>query len=244
MYIALTAGIDLAQHPEIMIDGPLSDELVRMIVEKKVICSMNTNSITGRTYQKALKAIQKDEAEKAAANTEQTRSPERQLPERAKTSRELYLEKYGTLAQFPPPLKVTRYWRKNAERLVKAGAIVSVATDNDMGPGSEFIRDPNAWRDREPGEGTLVSIEGLVELGMTPSAAIVAATKHGAMACKALKEFGTIETGKIADLLLLDADPLADIRNIRKLNTVIKEGRVIEREKLPTAPVFYGKKGT
>jgi imidazolonepropionase-like amidohydrolase len=61
------------------------------------------------------------------------------------------------------------------------------------------------------------------------------------MACKALQEFGTVETGKIADLLLLDADPLADIHNIRKLNTVIKEGQVIDREKLPTAPVFYKK---
>jgi imidazolonepropionase-like amidohydrolase len=244
MYIALTAGVDLVQHPEIMIDGPLSDELLRMLVDRKVICSMNTNSITGPTYQKALKQIEKDESEKAAAKTAQARSPERELPERAKTSRELYLEKYGTLAQFPPPLKVTRYWRKNAERIVKAGAVVSAATDNDMGSASELMRDPNAWRDREPGEGTLVSIEGLVELGLSPSAAIVAATKHGAMACRALNEFGTIETGKIADLLLLDADPLADIHNIRKLNTVIKDGQVLDREKLPTAPLFYGKKGT
>jgi len=242
MYIALTAGVDLVQHPEIMIDGPLPDDLLKMLVERKVICSMNTNSITGRTYQRARKQLEKEDADRATARAEQARSMERELPARTRTSREMYVEKYGTLNQFPPPLKVIRYWRPNAERLVKAGAIISVATDNDMGQGSEFNRDPNAWRDREPGEGTLVSIEGLVELGMTPSDAIVAATKHGAMACRALKEFGTIETGKIADLVLLDADPLADIHNVRKLNTVIKEGQVVDRGKLPTAPLFYGKK--
>ncbi len=237
MYVALTAGVDLLQHPEIMIDGPLPDELVRMIVDRKVLCSMNINSITGRTYQKALAQLQK-----RAEKTEEPRSSQRHVPDRAKTSRELYLEKYGDLSAFPPAVKA-KYWRNNAERLIKAGAIVTVATDNDMGAGPEFIRDPNAARDREPGEGTLISIEGLVELGMTPSDAIVAATRHGAMAAKALEDFGTLEAGKLADLLLLDADPLADIHNIRRLSTVVKEGRVIDREKLPTAPVFYKKAG-
>ena len=62
-----------------------------------------------------------------------------------------------------------------------------------------------------------MAIEGLVELGMTPSQAIVAATKNGAIASRGLKDFGTIELGKLADLLVLDADPLADIHNIRNI---------------------------
>ncbi len=81
------------------------------------------------------------------------------------------------------------------------------------------------------------AIEGLVELGMTPSEAIVAATKHGAMACKALDEFGTLEAGKLADVLVLGADPLEDISNIRQLDIVIREGAVIDIESLPTNPV-------
>ena len=53
---------------------------------------------------------------------------------------------------------------------------------------------------------------------MMPAQAIVSATKNGAVASKALKDFGTLEAGKIADLLVLDAGPLADISNIRKMN--------------------------
>jgi imidazolonepropionase-like amidohydrolase len=54
-----------------------------------------------------------------------------------------------------------------------------------------------------------------------------------------LKDYGTLEAGKLADILLLDADPLADIKNIRKLSMVMKEGAVIDRERLPEKPVWY-----
>ena len=89
-----------------------------------------------------------------------------------------------------------------------------------------------------PGTATLAAIEGLVDLGMTTSQAIVAATKYGAIASQGLKDFGTLEVGKLADLLVLDADPLADIHNIRKLSLVMRDGRVIDRDRLPEKPVW------
>ena len=97
------------------------------------------------------------------------------------------------------------------------GAVVTIGTDNYWGPARKF-RHKKKLESQEHGLGSIIAIEGLVELGMTPAQAIVAATKTGAVACKALKDFGTLEAGKIADLLLLDADRLADIANIRKLN--------------------------
>ena len=129
-------------------------------------------------------------------------------------------------------------YRTNAERLVREGCLVSVATDNDLGTAPEFDKDPSAWREREPGVGTLMSIEGLVELGMTPLQALTAATKHGAMASKALAEYGTIEAGKYADLLVLRADPVADIRNIRQLDLVMRDGVVVDPRSLPTKPIY------
>ena len=86
--------------------------------------------------------------------------------------------------------------------------------------------------------GTILAIEGLVELGMTPSQAIVSGTKNGALACRRQKDFGTIEAGKLADLVILDADPLADIRNIRKIRSVMKEGKVVDLARLPEKRVL------
>ena len=83
-----------------------------------------------------------------------------------------------------------------------------------------------------------MAIEGLVELGMTPSQAIVAGTRNGAIAARGLKDYGTLEAGKFADLVVLTADPLADIGNLRKTAMVIKDGRIVDRDRLPQSRVL------
>jgi hypothetical protein len=131
--------------------------------------------------------------------------------------------------------------RANAEALIKGGCITTPSTDTYLSGAPEFSRTPRADAHLMPGTATLAAIEGLVELGMTPAQALVAATKNGAVASQGLKDFGTLEAGKYADILLLDADPLADIHNIRKLSFVMKEGRVIDRGRLPEKPVWTTK---
>ncbi len=64
--------------------------------------------------------------------------------------------------------------------------------------------------------------------GMSPQDALLAATRNAARIMGIDAERGTLEVGKAADLLLLDANPLDDIRNTRRIRTVIKEGRIIE----------------
>jgi len=228
LLIALQAGVDLVQHPEVL-ETPLTDELVREFVARKVICSMNINSHTGKSWRDFLAARRRAEAEAAEKAQDSSRGT-RVWPKRERTQHEM-LE--GTIRPNQP-----RVYRANAERLVREGCIVSVATDNDLGAAPEFDKDPGAWRAREPGVGTILSIVGLVELGMTPMQALVAATKHGAIASRALADYGTVEAGKFADLLLLRADPLADIGNIRQLELVIRDGAVIDPQSLPTKPIF------
>ena len=70
----------------------------------------------------------------------------------------------------------------------------------------------------------------LVESWLTPAAALTAATLNNARVLKMDGALGSIEAGKLADLVLLDADPLSDIRNTRKIRAVIKGGRVARRE--------------
>jgi imidazolonepropionase-like amidohydrolase len=91
---------------------------------------------------------------------------------------------------------------------------------------------------QDHGIGTILAIEGLVELGMTPAQALVAGTRNGAFAARGLKDYGTIEAGKLADLVLLEADPLADIHNIQKVRAVIKDGREVDLKALPARRVL------
>ena len=63
--------------------------------------------------------------------------------------------------------------------------------------------------------------------GLTPLQAITAATENGAWAIGVDRTLGTIAPGKIADLVLLGADPTADIRNTRAVRVVIQDGRVV-----------------
>ncbi len=74
-------------------------------------------------------------------------------------------------------------------------------------------------------------VEKFVEYGCTPMEAIVAATKINSEICDAADEIGTIEEGKLADLLVLEKDPLQDIGNLKKVEMIIQGGEIIKNKK-------------
>ena len=75
-------------------------------------------------------------------------------------------------------------------------------------------------------------LELLVRAGLAPFEALRAATYNPAKYFGRLDSLGTVEPGKLADLLLLDADPLADIRNTRRIHAVVADGRYFPKESL------------
>jgi len=83
-----------------------------------------------------------------------------------------------------------------------------------------------------PGHSLHREIELYVKSGFTPMEAIQAATSVPARVMKLEKEAGTVEVGKRADLIILDRDPIDNIRNIRTVRTVISAGRVFNSAKL------------
>jgi len=85
----------------------------------------------------------------------------------------------------------------------------------------------------EPNEGTVASvreIELYVEAGMTPLRALRSATVETARLLGIEREVGTLEAGKFADLLLLEADPMTDIRALRTIGLVMKGGELVRND--------------
>lgn len=107
---------------------------------------------------------------------------------------------------------------RNTQRLVKAfvdaGGKVYAGTD------SAHMSTPGLSMHQE--------LELLVDAGLTPLVALQAATTNPAALMRMSDRFGTVAAGKVGDLLLLDENPLADIRNTRKIWRVISRGRVLD----------------
>ncbi len=76
-------------------------------------------------------------------------------------------------------------------------------------------------------------LEALVECGLTPMEAIRAATVHGARAVGIEATHGSIEVGKVADLVILSADPTVDIANVRRVVATVRSGRLYDSDGAP-----------
>jgi Tol biopolymer transport system component/imidazolonepropionase-like amidohydrolase len=111
--------------------------------------------------------------------------------------------------------RTARQARMTTGKLARAGITIGTGTDIWQIP-----------------TGVHMELEELVASGMSPGEAIRAATSSSAHILGVDKDLGTIEAGKRADLVLLDADPLADIRNTRRIASVIKGGRLVDRKSI------------
>jgi imidazolonepropionase-like amidohydrolase len=78
----------------------------------------------------------------------------------------------------------------------------------------------------EPGMPTL-EMQSLIQAGLTPMEVIQAGTSQAATVCGHGEDLGTLEVGKIADLIVVDGNPLTDIEVMSKVVVVIKNGEVI-----------------
>jgi imidazolonepropionase-like amidohydrolase len=88
-----------------------------------------------------------------------------------------------------------------------------------------------------PGFSMHQELELLVESGLSPAEALRCATLHNASALGQADRLGTVERGKLADLVLLDADPLASIANTRAIAKVFRGGLVLDpRDLLEAVP--------
>ena len=96
-----------------------------------------------------------------------------------------------------------------------AGVLIAAGTDGMLRDSSRGL--PNIH----------IELEMLVRAGLTPMEALTAATRTNAAVLGMSATHGTIEVGKAADLIVLSANPLADIRNTQRISLVIRHGRIL-----------------
>ena len=109
-------------------------------------------------------------------------------------------------------------------RLFRAGVPLLVGTDSP---------EPQVT----PGFALHQELELLVESGLTPAAALRAATLHNATVLRQQQRLGSIAPGKLADLVVLAANPLDDIRHTRRIDWVIRGGKLRKPAELLTQAI-------
>ena len=118
---------------------------------------------------------------------------------------------------------------ENILKAHQAGIIVATGTDAGGPVGYNFQGYNSPWE-----------VKLFVQAGMTPMEALVAATRNGAMVIGVEDQLGTVEAGKLADLLILTANPLDDIDNIRQIETVVYKGKAYPRQEFAYQPATEG----
>jgi len=132
------------------------------------------------------------------------------------------LEKWHSEAAAMPDSVRQLWWNELLTSISdahNAGVTIALGTD---------VNNPFVF----PGYSVHAELEFLVEAGLTPMEALITATRHPAEMMGKENDFGTIEPGKRADLLILEANPLENIRNTRTIDTVIAGGTIIDRSNL------------
>jgi imidazolonepropionase-like amidohydrolase len=189
-----------------VIQGPETDAFVKLMAAKKI--PFATTLTIGDNYSRLVDHPEfLDQPDYVASFSPAER-------QRQKTElREQYRGRYWTT------------WRKimlpvnqeNIARIVQAGGIAALGTDQSSGPAAH----------RE--------MQLLVQAGLTPLQVITIATGNAAVFLGKADVLGTVEPTKLADLVLLNADPTTDIERTRDIAFVMKNGEIVDESRLPLA---------
>lgn len=204
----LDAGVDAMEHPTLVSQeevGPqseFSDELVQRFVDQ------NVYSVSLMVVREVYVTYMED-----PSRLEDPWYIRHAPADMVQEAREWVAK---DLADDPEALEKQRagyeLGRLNLAKLIAAGAPIAMGTDK--GTRLNFHESGNHVRE----------LEIFTELGMTNMEAIVSATRRGAELLGMEDEFGTIEAGKLADVIVVDGNPLEDIWALRDVVLVFKEG--------------------
>jgi imidazolonepropionase-like amidohydrolase len=185
------------------IQGPITDSFVQLMIAKQM--PMASTLTIGDNYTRLAEHPEflDQPLYKAVLETDEIQRLKTTESEKQKQNR------WAAWMKIMTPIA-----QENVRKIDVAGGIVALGTDLSIGPAPH----------RE--------LELLVAAGIPTLHAIRIATLGSARFLGKDRDTGSVEEGKIGDLVLLDADPLDDINNTKKVATVIKGGKLIDRAKL------------
>jgi len=186
-----------------IIQGPVSDEFVQLMASKKV--PMVSTLTIGEGYSRLVEHPEfLDQSLYRAVYPADT-------IERMKTT---VRDQYAARAWTTWMKVMTPVAQENLRKIAAAGGVIVLGSDQSAGPQTH----------RE--------LELMVAGGIPALEAIRIGTLNAAIFMGKERDMGSIGIGKLADMVLLSADPLADISNAAAIDTVIKGGRIIDRDAL------------
>lgn len=189
-----------------VIQGPVSDNFVRLMAAKKT--PMATTLTIGEGYSRLVEHPEYLDQPLYAASY----SKDQIAQLRTKTRAEWKAQSWTWWMKLMTPIA-----QENLRKIDAAGGIIAIGTDQSIGPAVH----------RE--------MELMQAAGVKPAKIIRMATLNSARHLGREEDLGSIEAGKIADAVLLSADPIADINNAKAIVAVIKAGNLIDEDKLPMA---------
>jgi imidazolonepropionase-like amidohydrolase len=205
---ALRAGAKLLVHS--VDDHPVDDEFIRLAKESgAVYCPTLT---VARGYVKMYEAASHRQA---PAVDDPNKCLDPQTLARVAETAQVYapITAEAVKARGARVAERERVSAANLKRVAEAGIPIAMGTDagNPM-----TLHGPSVYAE----------MEAMQAAGLTPAQVLTASTRGGARAMGREKDFGTVEKGKLADLLVVAGDPLADVANLRKVRYVVRGGVV------------------
>jgi imidazolonepropionase-like amidohydrolase len=209
---ALRAGADYLVHS--VEDAPVDDEFIALMKKNNALYCPTLFVTLGYRYAFS-NTWKPTDIEKKRADPEilammgdLDRIPKDMIPERVA----------ARMAK-PPEVKPSQVMLDNLRKVWDAGIPVAMGTDaGNVGT----LHGPSVFRE----------MELMTRAGLTPLEVLRSATVNGARAMRMERDLGAVETGRLADLVILDADPLASTDNLARAYRVIKAGKVYSPDEL------------
>jgi len=208
---AVDEGADVLVHS--VVDEPVDDAFVQLLAERGTLLSTTLVVFEGYAEvlgrQVDLMEVEQRLGDRAviASWSEMAAAPPEAAPPEKMAARAKRHE-----ARMPTA-------KANLETLWDAGIAVSAGTDaGNIGT----LHGPSIHRE----------LQLMSDAGLTPEQVLLAVTRNAALVFAAEPEIGTLEPGKLADMLIVEEDPLADLAHLQALRSVVKGGAVVDPDSL------------